>query len=623
VSGIVGIVNFDGAPVNREILSSMTQFMAFRGPDAQRIWSDGAAGFGHTLLSTATQNDSEQQPASLDGKFWVTADARIDGRAELIEELRSKGSTITLSDPDHQLILHAYRVWGSACVEHLLGDFAFAVWDAETRRLFCARDQFGLKPFYYARIRDTFLFSNTLDCLRMHPEISTALNDVAIADFLLFDCNRELNTTCFRDILRLPPAHILECSREKVSTHRYWTLPEAEPIYFKRPQDCVDQFRELLDMAVSDRMRSNTACMALSGGLDSPTVAASARRVLDRRATPPDDLWSYTIVYKSVIPHEEGHYAGLVAKTLRIPVQQFVADEARLYGDFNDPNFSTPEPAHVPMGYSLINPIPMVVARGRVILSGYGADPVLASLRLGHIRKRIREKQFWQLAKDLTAYLSVDGRFSRLYLGGYWQKLRHPNSYKENYPEWLNPELEKRLNLRERWERIDATYYQTNNSVRPEAYRALTAPGWVNSFESGDAGATHYPVEGRHPFFDLRLVKFLLALPALPWCADKEILRRAMRGILPDEVRLRQKSPLQGDPIDAALQRPESKWVDSFEAAPELEAYVERSKIPRLFGVQDMMNSWVNLRPISLSFWLQRFKTLSYHRTSNSYGGSA
>jgi asparagine synthase (glutamine-hydrolysing) len=622
VSGIVGVLNLDGAPVDREILSSMTEFMSFRGPDAQRVWCDGAVGFGNALLRTAPAADSDEQPASLDEKFWITADARIDDRTKLIEKLRSKDSSVSLTSPDHLLILHAYRAWGKDCVEHLIGDFAFAIWNAETRRLFCARDHFGLKPFYYARIRNTFLFSNTLNCLRIHPEVSDKLNDLAIADFLLFDSNQELDTTSFSDIQRLPPAHALECSGETISVQRYWTLPEAEPITFRRPQDCLDQFRELLDAAVSDRMRSNTACVALSGGLDSPTVAASARRVLDQRKPASDDLWSFTLVYKSVIPHEEGHYAGLVAEALQIPVQQFVADQAKLFGDYTHQDFSTPEPMHVPMGYTKMNPFPAIAARGRVCLTGYGADPALASLRLGHIRRRLRGRQFAQLAKDLAAYVSSKGRLSRLYLAGHWQNLTHRGSVDDSYPAWLSPDLEKRLNLRDRWERANSVT-ESNNSVRPEAYRAIMASSWVHAFETGDAGATRYPVETRHPFFDLRVVKFLLALPGLPWCSDKQILREGLRGILPDAVRLRKKSPLHTDPIVAALQRPESEWIDHFEASPVLSSYLVQRQIPRLLGDHDSVNAWMNLRPISLSFWLQRFSAFTYNLKSHKAGGKA
>ena len=128
---------------------------------------------------------------------------------------------------------------------------------------------------------------------------------------------------------------------------------------------------------------------------------------------------------------------------------------------------------------------------------------------------------------------------------------------------------------------------------------------WPALFEGYDCGVTGVPVEVRHPFFDLHLVSFLLALPALPWCSDKELLREAGRGILPDVVRLRRKSPLMGDPLIALLKRPESAWVDSFEAVPELRRYVERGLIPKVSGEKDAWSAWIHLRPLSLNFWLR------------------
>ena len=205
MSGIVGIINLEGATVDRQLLQQMTEFMAYRGPDVQDIWVDGNVGFGHALLRTTSESLGEQQPCSLDGEVWITADARIDNRAELIEKLNSSIDLKTVTDVE--LILRAYQVWEEDCVKHLLGDFAFAIWDSRVQRLFCARDHFGVKPFYYARVGNSLIFGNTLNGVRIHPQVSDELNDLAIADFLLFGYNQELDTTTFADIQRLPPAH--------------------------------------------------------------------------------------------------------------------------------------------------------------------------------------------------------------------------------------------------------------------------------------------------------------------------------------------------------------------------------------------------------------------------------
>src|SRR5207344_3160791 len=115
---------------------------------------------------------------------------------------------------DVELILRAYLVWGEDFVEHLLGDFAFAIWDGPKQRLFCARDHLGVKPFFYAQVGQKLIFSSSLDCIRQHPAVSDRLNDLAIADFLLFDLNQDKATTSFADIQRVPPAHSATFSAE-------------------------------------------------------------------------------------------------------------------------------------------------------------------------------------------------------------------------------------------------------------------------------------------------------------------------------------------------------------------------------------------------------------------------
>ena len=219
MSGIVGIVNFDGAPVDRDLVTRMTESMVFRGPDALQILVERNVGFGHTMLRTTWEAEDEKQPLTLDGKIWLTADARIDGRAELTQKLGVSEST----NNDAELMLRAYHSWKEQCIDHLIGDFAFAIWDSNERRLFCARDHFGVKPLYYARTSaDCFIFSNTLNTLRLHPSVSDELHEPAIADYVLFGLNQDLASTTFRDIQRVPAGHTLSISKSSLTIRRYW-----------------------------------------------------------------------------------------------------------------------------------------------------------------------------------------------------------------------------------------------------------------------------------------------------------------------------------------------------------------------------------------------------------------
>ena len=558
---------------------------------------------GHALLRTAHESESEQQPLSFEERYWIVADARLDAREELIAELQHKTEGAQPALPDCELILRAYAAWGEACVDHIRGDFSFAIWDREHKKLFCARDHFGIKPFYYANIGSLLVLSNTLNCIRRHPTVSPRLNDLAIADFLLFDMIREPDATSFADIRRLPPAHILVFEGERTSVRCYWTLPVSEPLRHKNPGECIEQFRELLDGAVGDRLRADRAGVLMSGGLDSPTIAASAKRVLSNNGAG-SELRAYTDVFERLIPHEERRYASLVADALGIPIEFHVSDDLGLWKDPNQRDFAWPEPVHSPSSDGGLRQLREAAFRNRIVLTGYGGDPVFSCLLSVHLSKLLGNRQFGQALREAAQYLAAKGRFSRLYVRTRWDKWFPRKSQMPLYPVWLNKDLEKRLGLRDRWKAFMGAE-SPNGTARRTAYEAMADPLWPSMFEGYDPGVTGIPLEVRHPFFDLRLATFLLALPALPWCSDKELLREAARGVLPDSVRLRRKSPLLADPLIALLQQKESAWVDSFEGVPGLELYVERLQIPKVLGNKDTWSAWIHLRPLSLNFWLR------------------
>jgi asparagine synthase (glutamine-hydrolysing) len=606
MSGFVGILNLDGTPVDCALLKRMTNFLAFRGPDAQEVWCGGPVGLGHALLQIPSGSRLEIQPSQLDGRLWIIADARIDGRKELIEKLKGKNPaaySISLSTSDAELILHAYDAWGESCVEHLLGDFSFAIWDNRNQRLFCARDQLGVKLCYYSRIGSCLIFSNTLNCILTNPGVSKRLNDLAIADFLLFDANQDPSTTSFTDIQALAPAHSLTCEQSAISTRRFWEFVAPAPIYFSSEEECVERFRELLDLAVADRVRGGTAGVMMSGGLDSTAIAVSAQRTQIRRGTS-NGVRAYTEVFDTLVPHKERHYATLAANALKIPIEYMVSDSRRIFERGEESGYCLPRPIHLAWPDTTTDQLKQIAAFSRVALTGMGADPAFSSRITVHFRELIHEGQFHRSMKDAVFYLTRPGRLSRLYLRTRWRILFPTKSHSQHYPEWLNPDLEKSLSLRTRRENPGGSVSR-NGSVRPEACEAVFNLSWANYFQSMDPETTQLPVEICHPFFDLRLLNFLLALPRLPWCCDKELLRENMRGSMPDAVRLRRKTSMPGDPLIGLLQRPESKWVDTFQPITELGKYVCRERIAPVYLEAGPWKAWVNLRPLSLNLWLR------------------
>jgi asparagine synthase (glutamine-hydrolysing) len=221
MSGFIGLAN-PGAEVAGGVIASLTRALAFRGPDAHGWKTPRGAALGHALLRTGRNCDA--QPLSLDGNTWIVADARIDAQRQLRDALEHAGQRVEAHASDAALILAAFAVWGDDCVEHLLGDFAFAIWDERRQRLFCARDHFGVKPFFHARVGREFLFGNTLSCLRRHPGVGGDLDDLAIADFLLFESYQNPDATAFAQIRRLPAGHVLICDARGLHLRQYWSL---------------------------------------------------------------------------------------------------------------------------------------------------------------------------------------------------------------------------------------------------------------------------------------------------------------------------------------------------------------------------------------------------------------
>jgi asparagine synthase (glutamine-hydrolysing) len=597
MSGISGIVNFDRSPVDALLLRRMSDCMTYRGPDRQDVWAHGNVGFVHTLLETANERQDMCQPFTMDGRSWVVADARVDARAELLAEMETHGVSVDPGATDVELILRAYQVWGEGCVEHLLGDFAFAVWDEARRALFLARDHLGVKPLFFARLGhgDGAVFSNTLECIRLHSRVSSELNDLAIADFLLFGMNQEPGTTSFADVRRLPPAHCATWSETGLKARRYWTLPIDEPLRYRSAADYTDQFLELLATAVHDRLRTKKVGIFMSGGLDSTSIAAAARR--DSGGV---GVRAFTTLVRGVTDDKEEFYAGLAASRLGIPISFRDLRDDTCQANSGAEYCGTPEPVIDPTSLESERTYYREVSSwSRVCFYGEGPDNALRYEWAPYFAFLARKRRFGRIVHDLFDHVKEHrrvpfaSRLVRLASRG-----KSENECPESFPEWLDEDLASRLGLRARWDEVNRSAQRSRHPTRPVAYESFTGILWESVLHGFDGEETKAPLEVRHPFLDLRLLRYMLAVPPIPWCREKHLLRRAMRRLLPYEVLRRPKAPVLAEPAWPALER---RDFSCFVPAPALRRYVDTTCMANGSGV----GRFGEARPRALNLWLQ------------------
>ena len=256
MSGIVGIYNSDGRPVDRMDIKAMTDSIAYRGPDGSGVWTDGPVGLGHLMLQTTPESLHEKLPM-LDetGNLAITADARIDNRDKLISSLNFNGrpkEAIT----DSELILASYKKWEETCPEKLLGDFAFAIWDSVKKKIFCARDPIGIKPFYYHFDGKTLRWASEPRAILQDKKVPQEPNLPLIGRLLVNEYS-EREETLYKDIYRLTPSHFMLVEEGRLRKGEYWDIDPKTEIRYRANQEYVEHFLSIFGQAIKSCLRSN------------------------------------------------------------------------------------------------------------------------------------------------------------------------------------------------------------------------------------------------------------------------------------------------------------------------------------------------------------------------------
>ncbi len=531
----------------------MVTAISHRGGDGCAVYAEGPIAFGHTMCHTTMESLREVMPHWRESAgLLITADARIDNREDLISSLGIQPKDV----PDSTLILEAYQKWGEDCVSHLLGDFAFGIWDARRRTLFCGRDPFGLKPLYYA-FRDgvAFAFASEVKALLSLAWPSAAINENRIADYLaLIDDDRE--QTFYQNIYRLPAAHTLAVNARSRLLRRFW-LPEPGPLLrLKSDLEYAEAFRHVFTEAVRCRLRSAFPVgSALSGGLDSSSITCVARNLMQESGAGP--LRTFSAVFPSLpaplrARTDERRYMDSVLATSGLEPSWVEADRIGPLHALDRVLHHAEEPLMAPNLYVHWAMFSEARSRGiRIFLDGIDGDTTVGEGLdwLAELTRSFRWLRAYREAKSFAA-MSGESSTGRILWDYALRPLVPPVAVaagrrlrgrpsKPPTPRVIDPAFAATSGIDARVSKISMSAFRTERCRHAEN---LNAPLFQTGMEMCDKAAAAFGIESRYPFFDKRLVDFCLSVPSnqkLSKGSTRSIFRQAMSGILPEDVRTR------------------------------------------------------------------------------------
>ena len=484
---------------------------------------------------------------SLGGQYWIVGRLRLDAR----EDLRARLGPSAATASDARLCLLAYAKWGETFTDVLAGDFAFALWDDELQCLLAVRDRLGVRTLFHSKTAEAWLVSDSLDWLAERSATRDALDDYWIADFLVLGVSREFERTIYRDIKRVAPAHLLKLGAGGLALRRYWRLEIAEPVYLRRAEAYHGRFRELLSRAVADRLPAGRVGIAMSGGLDSTTLAATAVEATGD----PSRIIAECEHYERLMHIREDHYASLAARHLRIELRIRPADDIAYDPQWRAREVRSAEPMTALVNAHNIQRVGREMAAvAHVWLDGEGPDNALTLERNAYLGW-LRQRRSWRrLAQALIGYAAAKGLAGWAQTIGRHTRLQHEAELEpvDTLPAWMRRDFAGRLKLRERQESLGLGG-DMSHPWHPTSIGSFTSPIWQSHFDirafEGELGG----LEWRYPYLDLRVLEFMLSVPPVPWGWKKRLVREAMRGRLPAEVLARRKTPLDCYPEVATM----------------------------------------------------------------------
>jgi asparagine synthase (glutamine-hydrolysing) len=601
--GIAGIFDFTGAIPEKDLLIKMGSILNHRGPDDHGIYSAPGIGLSHRRLSIIDISSNGHQPMSNeDGSIWIVYNGEIYNYRELTIKLEGLGH-IFRTHSDTEVIIHAYLEWGSGCLEHFNGMFAFAIWDARKKKFFAARDRLGIKPFYYFFDGQRFVFGSEIKAILVHPSVSVYPDSDTIRQYLLFG-NTIGDSTWYHGVAKLPPGYMLEISDGKIAVSQYWDV-KFQLDYSRKDDSFAQELQALLKDAVHLQLRSDVPVGAhLSGGVDSSSVVALAAGELEH-------LHTFSSAYAEGSDYDEREYIDIVSKRFGtqhhvvLPRANDIPDLLpKLIWHMDEPVIGA---AILPM-YRVSE---MVRKQGiKVVNGGQGADECFGGYppyfvhAAYNLMNSFRTEQHgpWSELVHLPQYLAKGGAFRRFSARFNWAAATP--AWIRNVPKVRSEGLAYTASMKQKMPSLQpfelASYLDLKHYL----------PGLL---QQEDRMSMAWSIESRVPLLDHRVIELAAKMPS--WMKvrsgwSKSVLRNAVRGITPDAILNRKDKKGYPVPLARWFREDLAKYirnilVDSQLESGELIDQYELSKVVDEHQSGKVDHSGILWRALTTELWFR------------------
>jgi asparagine synthase (glutamine-hydrolysing) len=570
--GIAGIIDWSNKAVAQTAVKTMTDAIKHRGPDGEGFFTSENIGLGHRRLSIIDLSDAGNQPMYLDDLVLIF-NGEIYNYIEVRAELQQLGYTFSTAS-DSEVLLRAYQHWGSDCLTKFNGMWAFVIFNKTTKIVFCSRDRFGVKPFYYTIHQEQFIFCSEIKGILALTHTAKP-NWQMLTDFLVMNMTDHTHQTHFDGIFKLPAGHTLTCNttENKLSINPYYNIAFHASINALNETTTVATFKEDMERSIKWRLRSDVKVgTCLSGGLDSSYIAKLASDMHHQQSAEPFKAITALSVDPAV---DESAYAKQVVQQCQLDWVTTKPDKNDFLATIDEVVYTQEEPfgsASISMQYFV-----MKAAKEAgivVLLDGQGADEVM----LGYSQYIVPYIRHLPWHKKLKALVDATNNYgiglkyfiqNYIYFGSlkirYYRQLKRWSGLKQHFVDLIDMTA------------LKASNEATRKSMRDFQYgeiKTITLPALLR-YE--DKNSMHFSIETRLPFLDWQLVEHMTSVNNLYKIKDgwsKNILRKAMNKQLPDAIVWRKKK--------FGFNSPDSKWLNDWSL---FEAEVMNSKL-----LQQMFN---------------------------------